>query len=63
MPKLRPAPAAIRIHGARQNNLRNLDLDLPLGELTVIHRRESFCCKEWQDIYSCLRACAGRYHA
>ncbi|HUG73622.1 MAG TPA: hypothetical protein VMK82_09380, partial [Steroidobacteraceae bacterium] len=36
MPKLRPAPAAIRIHGARQNNLRNLDLDLPLGELTVI---------------------------
>src|SRR5690606_12795983 len=28
--------AAIRIHGARQNNLKNLDLDLPLGELTVI---------------------------
>jgi excinuclease ABC subunit A len=27
---------AIRIHGARQNNLRNLSLDLPLGELTVI---------------------------
>ena len=28
--------AAIRIRGARQNNLRNLDLDLPLGELVVI---------------------------
>jgi excinuclease ABC subunit A len=26
----------IRIVGARQNNLRNLSLDLPLGELTVI---------------------------
>ncbi|MDN5849567.1 MAG: excinuclease ABC subunit UvrA [Nitrococcus sp.] len=26
----------IRIRGARQNNLRNLDLDLPLGELVVI---------------------------
>jgi excinuclease ABC subunit A len=28
--------AAIAIRGARQNNLRNLDLDLPLGELTVV---------------------------
>ena len=28
--------AHIRIVGARQNNLRNLSLDLPLGELTVI---------------------------
>jgi excinuclease ABC subunit A len=36
MPKSLPISAAIRIHGARQNNLRNLDLDLPLGELTVI---------------------------
>jgi excinuclease ABC subunit A len=27
---------AIVIRGARQNNLRNLDLDLPLGELTVV---------------------------
>ncbi|MEX0731681.1 MAG: excinuclease ABC subunit UvrA [Aquisalimonadaceae bacterium] len=26
----------IRIRGARQNNLRNLDLDLPLGELIVV---------------------------
>src|SRR5512147_3321011 len=26
----------IRIHGARQNNLRNLDLDLPRGRLTVV---------------------------
>ena len=31
-----PPPAQIRIVGARQNNLRNLSLDLPLGELTVI---------------------------
>ena len=27
---------AIRIHGARQNNLKNLDLDLPLNELIVV---------------------------
>ncbi|MEM8546944.1 MAG: excinuclease ABC subunit A, partial [Pseudomonadota bacterium] len=27
---------SIRIQGARQNNLRNLDLDLPLGELIVV---------------------------
>ena len=27
---------SIRIRGARQNNLRNLDLDLPAGEFTVI---------------------------
>jgi excinuclease ABC subunit A len=27
---------AIRIRGARQNNLKNLDLDLPLGELLVV---------------------------
>src|SRR5437763_1397341 len=33
----RPAPgAAIRIRGARQHNLKNLDLDLPRGRLTVI---------------------------
>jgi excinuclease ABC subunit A len=31
-----PPPACIRIRGARQNNLRNLSLDLPLGELIVI---------------------------
>ncbi len=30
------APDAIRIRGARQHNLRNLDLDLPRGQLTVI---------------------------
>lgn len=28
--------AVIRIRGARQNNLKNLDLDLPLGELIVV---------------------------
>ncbi|AGY92312.1 hypothetical protein SPICUR_06740 [Spiribacter curvatus] len=28
--------SCIRIRGARQNNLRNLDLDLPTGEFTVI---------------------------
>ncbi len=32
----RSVPGAIRIRGARQNNLRNLDLDLPLGELIVV---------------------------
>ena len=26
---------AIRIKGARQNNLRNLDLDIPLNAITV----------------------------
>ncbi len=26
----------IRIHGARQHNLKNLDVDLPTGELTVV---------------------------
>ena len=26
----------IRIRGARQNNLKNLDLDLPTGELIVV---------------------------
>ena len=26
----------IRINGARQNNLKGLDLDLPLGELIVV---------------------------
>ncbi|MFO0120481.1 MAG: ATP-binding cassette domain-containing protein, partial [Burkholderiales bacterium] len=26
----------IRIRGARQNNLRNLDLDIPTGELVVV---------------------------
>jgi excinuclease ABC subunit A len=36
MSQPRPTRTAIRIHGARQNNLKNLDLDLPLGELTVI---------------------------
>jgi excinuclease ABC subunit A len=30
------SPACIHIQGARQNNLRNLTLDLPLGELIVI---------------------------
>jgi excinuclease ABC subunit A len=31
-----PRPDAIRILGARQNNLKNLDLELPLGELVVV---------------------------
>ncbi|NCV71025.1 MAG: ATP-binding cassette domain-containing protein, partial [Betaproteobacteria bacterium] len=26
----------IRIRGARQNNLKNLDLDIPTGELVVV---------------------------
>ena len=31
-----PRADAIRIRGARQNNLKNLDLDLPLNELIVV---------------------------
>ena len=27
---------SIHIHGARQNNLKNLDVDLPLNELLVV---------------------------
>jgi excinuclease ABC subunit A len=30
------APACIRLRGVRQNNLKNFDLDLPLGRLIVI---------------------------
>src|SRR5438132_4489058 len=33
---LEPPPDAIRIRGARQNNLRNLDVDIPTGELVVV---------------------------
>ena len=37
MPPLDPSPAdAIRIRGARQNNLKNLDLDIPVNELIVV---------------------------
>ena len=39
MPPLRADPTrtdAIRIRGARQNNLKNLDLDIPLNELIVV---------------------------
>ncbi len=31
-----PAGDAIRIRGARQNNLKNLDVDIPTGELVVV---------------------------
>ncbi|MDP0500790.1 MAG: excinuclease ABC subunit UvrA [Verrucomicrobiota bacterium JB022] len=30
------APSAIRLRGVRQNNLKNFDLDLPLGRLIVV---------------------------
>src|SRR6202021_2589888 len=37
MPPLAPPRSdAIRIRGARQNNLKGLDLDLPLNELIVV---------------------------
>src|ERR1700678_1785624 len=36
MPVSIPRSDAIRIRGARQNNLKNLDLDLPLHELIVV---------------------------
>ena len=31
-----PATPAIRLRGVRQHNLKNIDLDLPLGRLIVI---------------------------
>ena len=31
-----PRSDAIRLHGVRQNNLKALDLDLPVGELIVV---------------------------
>ena len=31
-----PLPAAIRLRGVRQNNLRGFDLDIPLGKLIVV---------------------------
>ncbi|MCU0777019.1 MAG: excinuclease ABC subunit UvrA [Akkermansiaceae bacterium] len=34
-PDPRPS-ASIRLHGCRQHNLRNLDLEIPLGKLTVV---------------------------
>ena len=36
MPNGQRAPGLIRIRGARQHNLKNLDLDLHTGELTVV---------------------------
>ncbi|MCP5533321.1 MAG: excinuclease ABC subunit A [Akkermansiaceae bacterium] len=36
MPPQKSRPEAIRIHGCRQHNLRNLDLEIPLGKLTVV---------------------------
>src|SRR5688572_3089964 len=42
MPKQRPVltvtpePGSIQIRGARQNNLKGFDLDLPLGKLIVV---------------------------
>src|SRR5580704_11800424 len=30
------APACIRLRGVRQNNLKNIDLDVPLGQLVVV---------------------------
>jgi excinuclease ABC subunit A len=31
-----PTPAVIEIRGARQNNLKGIDLDIPVGKLTVV---------------------------
>ena len=36
MPSSTQDPRSIRIRGARQNNLKNLSLELPLGELLVV---------------------------
>nr|WP_232767375.1 hypothetical protein [Geminisphaera colitermitum] len=35
-PATPPAPDAIRLRGVRQNNLKNFDLDIPLGRYTVV---------------------------
>ena len=34
--KTRASSPAIHVRGARQNNLKGFDLDIPLGQLTVI---------------------------
>ena len=36
MPSKSKDSPSIRLHGCRQHNLRNLDLDIPLGKLTVV---------------------------
>lgn len=36
MPRSKPRRATMSVRGAHQNNLKNLDLDLPLGDITVI---------------------------
>ena len=36
MTKSRSTDAAIRLRGVRHNNLKNFDLDIPIGQLTVI---------------------------
>ena len=36
MPSHASDPPAIRLRGCRQHNLRNLDLEIPLGKLTVV---------------------------
>ena len=28
--------SSIHIHGARQNNLKNIDVEIPLGKMTVV---------------------------
>ena len=39
-PQLVPDPGVVQIRGARQNNLKGIDLDLPLGKLNVINGSE-----------------------
>ena len=36
MPSITPPSSCIRLRGCRQHNLRNLDLEIPLGRLTVV---------------------------
>jgi excinuclease ABC subunit A len=36
MARLKDSPSVIRIRGARQHNLKNLDLDIPLNRITVV---------------------------
>jgi len=60
-----PRTDAIRIRGARQNNLKDLDLDLPLNEIaamtgTTVHGAESRLLRATQELKRRMEANRGR---